>query len=249
MRVLVLVVALLTGCRSEKPVEPLRVGAASDLTVAFNALAKQYTASTGRQVELTFGSTGLLAKQLSQGAPFDVFAAADVATVEGLAAKGTCVASTQRVFAKGRLVVWTAPGITAPGSLAELADERFKHIALANTEHAPYGRAAKAALEAAGVMGNIKSRLVSGDSVSHALQLVRSGNAEAGLIARSLVTELHDGQQLLVDDSLHPPLNQAAIACGTDENRLTAAKQFLEVLRTSGALLAKYGFESADPPQ
>ncbi len=243
MRALVLLMTLMVGCRSAKMTEPVRVAAAADLTVAFNALAKQYTASTGRQVELTFGSTGLLAKQIAQGAPFDVFAAADVATVASLAAQGTCVAATQRVFARGRLVVWTAPGVTAPGSLEELADERFKHLALANTEHAPYGRAAKAALEAAGVMGNVKSRLVYGDSVSHALQLVRTGNAEAGLIARSLVTQLHDGQLFLVDESLHPPLTQAAIACGTDENRLTGAKQFLEALDASGALLSKYGFE------
>ncbi len=239
-----LVVMVLVACRSAKPLEPLRVAAAADLTVAFNALGPSFTKATGREAHFTFGSTGLLAKQLGEGAPFDVFAAADVASVDHAIAKGLCAADSRRLFARGRLVVWTAPGITAPGSLEELADERFKHIALANTEHAPYGRAASAALEAAGVFGNIKNRLVFGDSVSHALALVRSGNAEAGLVARSLVTELRDGQAFLVDASMYPPLNQAVVACGTDEKRLVAAMQFVETLSSSGELLVKYGFEA-----
>ena len=243
MRVWWLALAVLSGCRSSSASEPLRVAAASDLTVAFTELAASFTKATGREVKVTYGSTGLLAKQLEQGAPFDVFAAADVVSIDGLIAKGVCVADTRSVFARGRLVVWTAPGITAPGSVEELTDERFKRIALANVEHAPYGRAGKAALESAGVLGNVKKRLVFGESVSHALQLVRSGNAEAGLIARSLVTELHDGQMLLVDSSLHPPIEQAVVVCGRDGARHAAAKQFVDAVNHAGVLLSKYGFE------
>jgi len=186
----------------------------------------------------------LLAKQLEQGAPFDVFAAADVASIDALISRGVCVEGTKSVFARGRLVVWTAPGITAPASVEGLTDERFKRIALANVEHAPYGRAGKAALEAAGILSAVNKRLVFGESVSHALQMVRSGNAEAGLIARSLVTELHDGQMLLVDSSLHPPIDQAVVVCGTDPSRQPLAKQFLEALGHETALFSRFGFEA-----
>lgn len=238
-----LAIAGLGGCKSTQSATPVRIAAASDLTLAFTELAADFTKRTGREVTVTFGSTGQLAKQLSQGAPFDVFAAADVATVDALAAAGTCAAATKVVFARGRLAVWTAPGITAPSTPEELTDERFKHIAIANTEHAPYGRAAKAALETAGVYGNVKTRLVFGDSVSHALQLVRSGNAEAGLISLSLVINSKDGQMLLLDESLYPPLNQAAIICGAEGPRREGAKAFLETLEANRALLDKFGFE------
>lgn len=241
--VIVLALATVGGCKPSKNTEPLRVAAAADLTLAFTELAADFTKRTGLEVTVTYGSTGQLAKQLSQGAPFEVFAAADVATVDALAAAGTCIASTKSVFARGRLVVWTAPGITAPSTLEELTDERFKRIAIANTEHAPYGRAAKAALAAAGAYGNVKARLVFGDSVSQALQLVRSGNAEAGLIARSLIMSSKDGQMLLIDDSLHPPLNQAAIVCGTDGPQREAARAFLDAVNASTSLFEKFGFE------
>lgn len=240
MRLVLLVLA--TACRSETPNTRVRVAAAADLTAAFQELATLFTASTGTAVELTFGSTGLLAKQLSLGAPFDVFAAADVASVDELVKVGVCSASTRRLFARGRLVMTAAPGIMAPHSIAELADPRFTHLALANIEHAPYGRAAKASLESVGIWGSVQGRVVYADNVSHALQLVRTGNADVGLVARSLVKP--SAEDLLVDEALHPPLIQAAVACGRAGDTATG---FLDALSAHRALLTKYGFEVPAP--
>src|SRR4051812_2293750 len=124
---------LLVACRERAAAPaPVRVAAATDLEPALEELSKSFDP----KVELSFGSSGLLARQLREGAPFDVFAAANVSFVDDAVKGGACDASTKRSYARGRLALWTREGAAVP--LEALGDERFKHLALANPEHAPY---------------------------------------------------------------------------------------------------------------
>ena len=137
MRSLGVAVVLTLGCtRAPSPAPTIRVAAASDLTQAFEQ-------ATGTAVTFSFGSSGLLAKQLREGAPFDVFAAANVAFADEAVAAGACDGATKQVWVRGRIALWSKAG--AP-SLEALADERFHRVAIANPAHAPYGLAAKQAL-------------------------------------------------------------------------------------------------------
>ena len=131
------------------------MAAASDLTRAFEDLGKAFENKTHITPVFTFGSSGLLAKQIEQGAPFYLFAAANKEYADEVVASGRCDAGTLRPYARGRIVVWCPSGVQAPTKLADLADPRFKRIAIANPEHAPYGRAAKQALEKEGIWDKV----------------------------------------------------------------------------------------------
>jgi molybdate transport system substrate-binding protein len=207
---------LLLGCGKAPVAEeeaPIRVAAASDLTRAFEEVAKAYEAKTGKKTKLTFGSTGLLSKQVLDGAPFDVFAAANVSFVDEVVQNGSCDGSTKALYARGRIVVYTKEG-EAPKDLAELASDRFKKVAIANPEHAPYGRAAKEALEAEGIYESVKAKLTYGENISQTLQFADSGNVDVALVALSLAIG-SPGRYTLIDDSLHKPLDQALVVCGS----------------------------------
>jgi molybdate transport system substrate-binding protein len=225
---------------------PIRVAAASDLSRAFEELGGHFERQTGQRVVFTFGSTGLLSQQLRAGAPFDLFAAAQASYADDVIAAGACDGATKAPYARGRIVVWTKRGgVRPPRSLAELADARFKHVALASPEHAPYGRAAKEALMRAGVFVALEGRLVLGENVRHALQQAESGNAEAAIVALSLVALDRDNPWLLVDEAEHAPLEQALVVCtrgarrdgGEAFARFVSSSEGREVLRRHGLLL------------
>ena len=213
------------ACRREAPALPnLRVAAAADLAFALPEVARLYEADTGRHVDLIFGSTGLLARQLAEGAPFDLFAAADEAFADQAAKSGACDAASKRLYARGRIVAWTLKGKARPASLADLADGRFKKIAIANPEHAPYGRAALQALGRAGVLAAVRPKLVYGENVQQALQYARTGNADAALVALSLALPAADGDALPIDPALHDPIDQALIVCKNGQAAEAAGK-------------------------
>jgi molybdate transport system substrate-binding protein len=244
-RALVVTAGLLAAVPAVAAVTPpLRVAAASDLAQAFEAAGAAYERATGQKVTFSFGSSGLLAKQLREGAPFDLFAAADLRFVDEVIAAGACDAKERAVYARGRLVILVATG-EAPASPKELAAPRFRRIAIANPDHAPYGRAAVAALGAAGVLDEVRPRLVYAESVLRAQTIVSSGNADAGLVARSLVVKAPPRSWALVDGALHPPIEQALTVCGRDEARRAAAAGFARWLRGEAgrAILRSFGFE------
>ena len=225
----------------------VRVAAAADLSRALPDVAAAFTAASGTEVALTFGSCVVLATQLVQGAPFDAFASADEAFANQATASGACRADTKQRYARGRLVAWwraDAP-LTPPASLADLADPRFRHVALANPEHAPYGRAAKQALEAAGVWTRLAARLVYGENVRQALQFAESGNADVALVAASLA-EGAGGRTLPIDGALHAPLTQTVVACVRGEH-VAGGAAFAAFLAgpDARAILQRHGF---DPP-
>lgn len=192
--------------------DPLRVAAAADLAVAFEEIREAFEKSSGKKVEMTFGSTGLLAKQIAEGAPFDVFAAANVSFVDDVVKAGSCDPATKALYARGRIVVWTKDSAALPKDVKDLADPRYAKLSIANPEHAPYGRAAQQALTKAGVWSAVQPRMVHGENVQQALVYARTGNTDAAIVALSLVVE-SEGSYLPIDPSLHEPLDQALVVC------------------------------------
>jgi molybdate transport system substrate-binding protein len=233
---------LLASCQA-KPAEPLRVAAAADLAHAFTELAPAFVAQAPVDLKLTSGATGLLARQIMQGAPFDLFLAANVAYVDQVVKAGACDGASIQSYARGRLVIWTkAPG--GPGlSPASLRDARFKHIAIANPEHAPYGKAAREALTQAGVWGQVEGRLVYGENVQQTQELAQSGNADVAIVGLSLAIGSKGGSWALVDEALYAPIEQALVVCKHGTNP-AAAQRLADFLRAPAghAILRKYGF-------
>ncbi|MDB4944593.1 MAG: Molybdenum transporter, periplasmic molybdenum-binding protein ModA [Labilithrix sp.] len=224
---------------------PLRVAAASDLADAFTEIGKAYEASSGTHVDLTFGSTGQLARQITEGAPYDVLAAANVSYVDDVVKKGACLGDTVQHYARGRIVVWASDAARLPRTLDGLRDPRFARIAIANPEHAPYGLAARQALQHAGLWSDLERRVVLGENVQQALAFARSGNADVAVVALSLVVH-GPGAFLPVDPALHEPLVQALVACkgGASGGRTTAARRFVEFVASDPgrAVMRRYGF-------
>jgi molybdate transport system substrate-binding protein len=232
---------LLAACKEPKP--PVRVAAASDLAIAFEQLRAPFEQASGQKLELIFGSSGKLSKQIVEGAPFDLFASASFEFTEEPITKGACDKASRAQYAEGRLVIDAQKD--PPKSLEDLKDPRFKKIAIASPDHAPYGRAAKEALTKAGLWEALEPRIVYSESIQQTLQLSRSGNVEAALVAKSLAL---DG--VPVDPTLYTPLAQYLVVCGRGKNA-EGAKAFAKlVLGSEGArVLAAAGFElpAAEP--
>lgn len=238
-----LLAALLGACVDTPRDDALLVLAASSLQGALPEIAARYEAETGRRVQPVFGSSGSLATQVEHGSPADLFLAANERFVDRLAERGHVLDASRTLYGVGRLVLVGAPGAAPPASLDDLVDARYAAIAIANPEHAPYGVAAREALLARGLWSAVQPRLVYGETIAQTLQLVRSGNADAGIVSLALVRR---GDAVLphviVDDALHAPLRQAAAVLAASR-RQDEARDFLafvtgpagrEVLRRHG---------------
>lgn len=229
--------------------QEITVAAAADLSAALPELAAKYKSQTGQEVKLTFGSSGNLTTQIRNGAPFDVFFSADEEYPKQLIEAGLAENDSLYRYAVGRLVLWvpteSALDLGKVGMQA-LLDPSVKKIAIANPEHAPYGRAAEAALRHFGIYDQVSGRLVLGENVSQAAQFVESGNAQAGMIALShaLAPVLKSkGRYWTVPLDAYPTLNQAAVVLSHSKKQ-AAARKFLEFLRSPSAasLLKDCGF-------
>jgi molybdate transport system substrate-binding protein len=224
---------LLPACpRGAPEPPPVRVAAAADLMLAFEELGRVFEERTGKAVSFSFGSTGLLAKQLQEGAPFDLFAAASASFVQQVVAAGACDGSTALLYARGRLAMWArAGGLVPPSSLAGLEDGAFTRVAIANPEHAPYGQAAREALLSAGLWDAVRPRLVYGENVRQALQLAETGNTEVALTALALVRHDRDNPWVPLDESAHEPIEQVLIACHHGEDA-AGGRAFAELVES-----------------
>jgi molybdate transport system substrate-binding protein len=238
---------LLAGCKEPAQKEPIRIAAAADLAPVLEASKTEFEQALGETLVFSFGASGALATQLEQGAPFDAFAAADASFLAGLADKGVCDKSTVAEYARGTLVAWPKAGVTAPASLAELADAKYGRIAIANPEHAPYGRAAKQALEAAGVWEKVKDKVVFGENVRATFQFAESGNADVALVSASLAQSKPERKGLAVDPALHAPLAQTLAVCLRGKNA-AGARKFAALLtgERGRAALSRHGFSFTD---
>jgi len=241
---LVMVLPMARATRAEE----IRVAAAADLEFAMKDVAAQFEKQTGTKVEVTYGSSGNFFSQLQNGAPFDLFFSADIDYPRKLEAAGFAEPGTVYEYAIGRIAIWMPAD--AKVDLVRLGwktllDASVQKIAVANPEHAPYGRAAVAALEKAGIYDQVKGKLVYGESISQAAQFVQSGNAQAGIVAMSLAVSpgMKEGQRWEIPIDMHPSIEQAAILLKASKNK-TSARAFLEFLKSEGgrATLGKYGF-------
>lgn len=221
----------------------LTVAGASDLSYAFKEIAAEFEKETGYKVVLSLGSTGMLAAQIAEGAPFDAFFAANRKFVEDLEKGGHILPGTIELYAEGRIVIAVkrASGLKIT-RLDDLKKNNITRIAIANPEHAPYGKAAMEALKSAGLWEELKPRLVYGENIRQALQFVESGNAEAGIIARS-VANAPGIEFAEVPSNLYKPISQAAGVVSSSKE-INAARSFIKFVNgPKGALIMKkYGF-------
>jgi molybdate transport system substrate-binding protein len=232
----------------------VRVAAAADLKLAMRDLSEKFEKQTGTKVNVTYGSSGNFFSQMQNGAPFDLFFSADIEYPKKLEAAGLAEPGTLYEYAIGRIVIWTpadAKVDVADHGWKTLLDARVEKIAIANPEHAPYGRAAVAALQKAEIYETVKPKLVYGENISQAAQFVQSGNAQAGIVAMSLAVSpaMRDGKRWEIPAAMHPAIEQAAIVLKDAQNKQAAAA-FLEFVKSAAgrATLAEYGFALPEKP-
>lgn len=236
----------------------LRVAAASDLKFALTHLAKSFTTVTGIEIDLQFGSSGNFAQQIQQGLPIDLFLSADEGYVLALAKAGLTqggVQDTGALYATGRIALILPKNSalqlpkTEPEARSDMANQlkTIRKFAIANPEHAPYGRAAREALQNLGLWEQLQPKLVLGDNISQATQFVTSGAAQAGITALSLAlapeVSGQSGGYWLLPTGLHAPLKQRMVLLKSAQ---PAAKTLFDYLQTPAAkaALAKYGFSA-----
>jgi len=222
----------------------INVAAAANLTDAFAELGEQFTAQTGIRVTYSFGATADLERQIENGAPFDVFAAADVEHVEELNSKALITPGTNKVYARGRLVLWIPPGSSLKLTrIEEITRVEVERIAIAKPDLAPYGRATVEALRALNLWQQVEPKVIYGQNVAQTKQYASTGNTEVAFIPLALVKP-NEGQVIEVDETLHKPIDQA-IAVIKDSHKQEAAQRFLNfVLSPEGqALLERFGYK------
>ncbi|MDD5319631.1 MAG: molybdate ABC transporter substrate-binding protein [Methylococcales bacterium] len=225
------------------------IAAASDLKFALEDIARQFTKENGRTVKLSFGSSGNFFRQISQNAPFELFMSADEQYVFDLAKQGLTV-DQGSLYAIGRVVLFTPNGspLIPDADLKGLSDMlqkgRIKRFAIANPEHAPYGRAAKEVLIAAGLWDALQDKLVLGETVAQAAQYAVSGSAQGGIIAYSLALSPKikaQGNFVLLPEKLHKPLRQRMVLLKQAGETANAFHDYL-LKPEARAVFEHYGF-------
>jgi molybdate transport system substrate-binding protein len=223
-----LLAAALSGCgiRSNPTAEaPIIVAAATNLTDVFGPVGRAFQARTGIPITFSYGSTAQLAQQLDNGAPFDVFAAADTEHIDSLISKGRLVKASRAVYALGQLALWIPQGEQRGiRTLSDLKASQVQVVAIAQPDLAPYGHASIEALRNAHLWEAVQPKVVYSNTISQTRQMASSGNADAAFTAYSLV--LHDqGRVLKIDPGLYRPIEQA-LGIAVSSARMEAARQF-----------------------
>jgi molybdate transport system substrate-binding protein len=226
----------------------VRVAAAADLKFALDELSAQYERQTGRKIGVSYGSSGNFFAQIQNGAPFDLLLSADIEYPRKLEAAGLAEPGTLYEYAIGRIVIWMPAD--ARVDLAKLGwkallEPGVGKIAIANPEHAPYGRAAIAALRNAGIYEQVRAKLVYGENIAQAAQFVSSRNAQAGILALSLAISppMKDGKRWEIPANMHEPIAQGAIILKGAKDQ-QGARGFLAFLKSGAGrkILDSYGF-------
>lgn len=242
---------LVSSCStpSDPSDQPLRLAVAANFAATLRDLTARYEAESGHALSISVGSTGALHSQIEQGAPFDLFFAADARRPELLIASGRAVAGSRRAYALGALVLWSS----APDRISDwsiLTTDHFNRLAIANPETAPYGLAAQQALQATNLWQALQPRLVIGQSIGQTHQFVASGAAEVGLIALSQIqspTHATSGSWVLVDPHLYAPIVQEMVLL----NERPEARAFWSWISDNAqarAVIRSYGYQSPESP-
>ena len=228
--------------------EEITIAAASDLSFAFKELVTEYEKTSGNHVKLTLGSSGNFFSQIQNGAPFDLYFSADIAYPRKLEETGLTVPGSLYQYAVGRVVLWIGneSHLDLSKGLETLREPTIKKIAIANPKHAPYGRAAVAAMEYFKVYDQVKDKLILGENISQAAQFIESGACDAGIVALSLALApvmKAAGQYWEIPAIAHSPLEQGAVILKQSKNP-EAARQFLEFIKGPHGqeIMKRYGF-------
>ena len=243
-----LFLAGLTGVASSSA-ESVAVAVAANFRAPMQTLTRQFENDSGHEVKLISGSTGGLYAQIVNGAPYDLFIAADTRRPALLVASGLGVARTQTTVAIGQLVLWSLDTdlIDAHG-LGVLRNERIRFLALANPALAPYGQAARETLVSLGLWESWATRLVYGENIAQAYAMAATGNAELGLLARSQVSVQTDaGAYVLIPEEFHQPIHQDAVLLERGAGN-AAAVALLDFLATpeAKAVISDFGYRVTD---
>ena len=230
------------------PAQEITVAAAADLQFAFQDVAERFQKDAGHSVKLIFGSSGNFFAQIQNGAPFDIFFSADIGYPQKLETAALTEPGTLYEYATGKIVL-LAPKTSAldlKRGLPVLLDPKVKKIAIANPEHAPYGRAAVAALQHEKLYGQASPKFVLGENISQTATFVISGSADVGIVALSLAlapSMKEKGNYVAIPDDEYPPIRQAAVILKSSQQK-EMARQFLAFLKKPEivSLLKTYGF-------
>jgi molybdate transport system substrate-binding protein len=243
-----IIICALTACggssAAKGPIE-LSVAAASSLAPVFQELGPEFTAETGIPLVFSFASTGHLAQQIRNGAPFDLFAAADEQHVDMLIGTGDLISATRTHFANGVLVLVAAPESDI-NTLREALNLPTGRPVIANPEHAPYGLAARQVLERSGYWDELQNDIAYAETVRQATQVVETGNAQYGLVALSTALS-SDLKVIPIDAGLYAPIAHVA-AVLSNSGDPSEAVMFLEFLTSEagGEVLRTHGLEPED---
>ena len=221
----------------------LIVSAAADLNYVFPEIAKLWEQETKHQVTFNFGSTGQLAQQIDRGAPVDLFAAANKKFVEELDKKGLIFSDTKALYGVGRITLWQKEGSTLEiKDIKDLIKPEIKRVAIANPDHAPYGVAAKEAMQSVGIWEALQSKLVFGENIKQTQQYAETGNVDLAIVALSLSVN-KSGKWTLIPSELHKPLEQMLAIPKSSPHPDVAKKLAAFINGEKGRLLMrKYGF-------
>jgi len=246
LAILLLATVLLTTFSAAA--EEITVAAAADLQFALKDVSTRFEQQTGNKVNLIFGSSGNFFSQIQNGAPFDVFFSADLDYPKKLEAAGQAEPNTLYQYATGKIVLWVRneSKLDLTKGLAVLLDPSITKIAIANPAHAPYGRAAMAALDHEKISEKVKDKFVLGENVSQTAQFIDSGSADVGIIALSLAIApamKEKGRYMEVPASLYPSLQQGCVVLASSKKKAVALA-FVEFLKKPETvdLLKAYGF-------
>ena len=236
------VIGLALLCACAVPPRSFTISAAANLQPAFSEIGAAFERQTGVRVIFNFGATGALAQQIAQGAPVDLFAAADRATIDDLVVRDWVLADSVQVYARGQIVLYTR-GEFLPSSLDDLARPEIKRIAIANPERAPYGAAAREALKKANLWETLQSKIILAENIQQTQQYADTGNVEVAIVARSLVVNAL-GRWAPIPENLYQPIDQALGVVKRTKNE-SDARAFAKFVASPAArnVLEKYGYQ------
>ena len=235
--------------------QAITVAAAADLQFAMQDVAAKFQKETGKEVKLIYGSSGNFFQQIPSGAPFDMFFSANLDYPKKLEAAGLTEPGSYYEYAKGRIVIWVPKDskLDLSVGLQALLNPSIQKIAIANPQHAPYGQAAVAAMQKAGIYDKVKDKFVLGENISQTASFVVSGSADLGIVALSLAMSPNmkdKGRFVEIPVGEYPPIEQACVILNSSNNKETA-KQFLSFIKTAevAETLRKYGFDVQSSPR
>ncbi|WP_134677663.1 molybdate ABC transporter substrate-binding protein [Ectopseudomonas khazarica] len=226
--------------------DEVKVAVAANFTAPMQAIAPEFEKATGHKLVAAFGATGQFYAQIRNGAPFEVFLAADDSTPSKLESEGLTVEGSRFTYAVGGLVLWSAAADYLDGSAAALKAGQFKHLSIANPKAAPYGLAATQVLDKLGLSEALRDKLVEGQNITQAHQFVSSGNAELGFVALSQVYKdgkISSGSAWIVPGDMYEPIKQDAVILKPGANN-PAASALVDYLKGPEAarIIESFGY-------